>query len=588
MNPGVRSLARGLVLVGAVIVATLLVIAALVRLPQVQRWVAAQVELRLPPGVTIERARLTMLPPGVRLDDVSFAENGPTLKSVSGRLDVPALFGGRVEISSAEIVGATLVVHRTADRTLHVAGALAPLLSASTGSGQASPAAQALAALPALTVNDATVTFVDDAARGGSRTLRLIRIRSTLGALASASAPFTFNAQVDPAGALTAQGTLRAGPTADSPRAVEVTASAGGLDAQTVLSYLAASAPSSVTATAQGTLDATASLAGSLAGDLAGDVSLSESSGAVVVDQVALTAPLNLSAHVAITPDGVALSDGQLTVTQLAAGRITATDITSAFAYATRTLHLVSARASLYGGTWSQTGKVTMTSPPLFDVTVRAEDLVCDALLTAITGAHPQYGCERLSADANVVGSWSGPKTIAGGLDGSGHLELRGGTIPSSSIVGAVWDALVPLVHAGATRTIGAPTRVDRLTQSFALRDGRMNTSDLRLITDDFTLTGTGSIGLNGTLNLNTEIAMTAAGMTKLLTMASVPIPGEPSRLPSIPTRITGTLGDPIVRPKVADLPVAMVKGIFRGAFGAGKALQGAAGDGLRALEDLW
>lgn len=79
-------------------------------------------------------------------------------------------------------------------------------------------------------------------------------------------------------------------------------------------------------------------------------------------------APLNVSTHVGITPDGVALSDGRLSVTALAAARINAAEISAVFAYEAQTLHLLSTRASFYGGTWSQTGKVTMTNPPIFDL----------------------------------------------------------------------------------------------------------------------------------------------------------------------------------------------------------------------------
>ena len=590
MAPWVRNLARSAMLLGVVLVGLCLLAAALVRLPSMQRWVAARILERLPPGVTIERAHLTLLPPAVQLENVAFAADGPRLQSVSAQLDVPALLTGRIQLARAEISGATLVIQHAADGAVRAAGPLAPLLSASSGADQTSSAARTLAVLPEVTFTNASISLVDDAVRGGPRTLRLTGIHGALGALGADSVPFTVAAQFDPAGAVTAQGTLRQGGAAGSAaeRTIDVVITASGLDADTVVSYLAVAAPGTSEARAEGVFDATATLSGSLDGDLAGDATLTQSTGSIAWDQVHLTAPLNVSAHVGATPGGVALSDGQLHVTALTAARIDAADISAAFAYDARTLHLLATRASMYGGTWSQTGTVTMTDPPTFNLVLRADGLGCETLLTAITGEHPQYGCDTLSAHADVRGAWSGAKSVARDVAGNGRIELHGGTIPSSSIIGAICDALVPLVHANVRKAIGAPTRVDHVTQSFTLQDGRMRTSDLAVVTDDFTLTGAGSIGLNGALDLNTKIAMTAAGMTKLLTMGSLPIPGEPLRLPSIPTRITGTLGDPIVRPEVQDLPVAAVKGLFRGAFGVGKALQGAAGSGLRALEDVW
>jgi hypothetical protein len=112
-----------------------------------------------------------------------------------------------------------------------------------------------------------------------------------------------------------------------------------------------------------------------------------------------------------------------------------------------------------------------------------------------------------------------------------------------------------------------------------------MHTTDLSVVTDDYTITGSGSIGLDGALDLNTEIAMTPAGVTKMLTMAALPIPGHPGELPSIPTRITGDVAHPIIRPEVSEVPSAAVLSVVRGARGAADALQDAAGEGLRGLK---
>jgi hypothetical protein len=198
-----------------------------------------------------------------------------------------------------------------------------------------------------------------------------------------------------------------------------------------------------------------------------------------------------------------------------------------------------------------------------------------------------------LSADAVVRGRWTGAKRVTRSSEGSGSVNLRGGTIPASSIIGAVSQAMVPLVHSSANLgALAAPSRVDHLTQSFALQAGRLQTSHLTLVTDDYTITGTGNVGLDGSLDLNTEIAMTPEGITKLLTMASLPIPSELGALPPIPTRITGSVNIPIIRPEVDRLPVAALRTLFAGARGAGDALDDAANHGLRTLrrgiDTLW
>jgi hypothetical protein len=275
------------------------------------------------------------------------------------------------------------------------------------------------------------------------------------------------------------------------------------------------------------------------------------------------------------------------------AARFIAQALVTEFSYANRVLQLTSAHASAFGGTWTQSGSVTLSDPPHFDVTVRADNVACAALLTAVTGERPEFGCERLSADAAVHGPWTGAETLAEHVEGNGRIDMHGGTIPSSSIIGALWDAIVPRVGLKREpRGIGAPTRIDKLSESFVLRGGRMHTNDLSLITDDYTVTGSGGIGLNGSLDLDTEVALSPGGIGKLLTMAALPIPSEVPHLPPIRTRITGTVGSPVIRPQVEQLPFTFVRGLFGGAIGAGQVMTEAAGKGLRSLRDdlkgLW
>ena len=599
MRNRLQSLARAAALLAAVMLIALLLAVAIVHLPMVQRWAGAQVSAHLPAGVQIERATITLFPPGVQLTKVAVGTDTPMLASVSCRLRLPALLGGRLELSTVVVDGATLVVLRDADGQLQFSGPLAVLLAAEAASAASAPspaAATMLAQLPAVTVNHASITFVDHVGHGGPRTLQLTAVRLTVDNAAAGSMPFTLAAQLDPSGQISGQGIVRQIVAADGGGAdhtIDVTLTASRLDADTVLSYLAASLPGGGTAEAQGSLDASLTLSGSRASGLSGDATLSQSVGAIVWDEVHLAAPLEMSAHLVVSPDTLVLSDGHLHIAQVAAARVVASDFAAEFAYADSALHLTSAQARAYGGSLTQHGTVTVRDPPMYDVTVRADDVDCEALLTAVTGERPNYGCERLSAEAAVHGQWTGAESVAHGAQGSGRIEMRGGTIPSSSIIGAVWHAAVPVLAAGREpRNIGAPTRVDRLTESFTLRDGVMHTSDLSLLTDDYTVTGTGRIGLEGTLDLNTEVALTAAGVAKLLVMAALPIPSSVPALPPIPTIITGTVGSPTIRPDVEDLPFAAVRSLFTGARGAGEVLKEGAGRGLRGikrgLEEFW
>ena len=579
MQGRLRSFARGGALVVGVIVAALILAAAVVRLPVIQHWAAAQVSARLPPGVTIGSISFGILPPALRLTNVSFVSGGPTFATVSCNLRVAPLLTGRAELATVVVDGAAIMIERDASGDVSLAGPLAALLGATGGATpQTMPApAGTLSTLPAVAVRDGSVTFVDQMGHAGEHTLRLTAVNLTVSSPGSGAMPFTMSAKFAPVGQLTAHGSVRelaaaAGPGTD--RVLELTATASGLDANAVLSYLAAIVPGGGAASAHGELDTTFTLSGSIGGGLTGDVRLTQSTGSMVWDDVTIDAPTDLTAHLAVSDNTLALSDGRLTIARLAAESITASALEAAFAYAEEALHVTSARATFYDGTWTQSGIITLADPPDFNFSVQANDVACDALLTALTGARPEYGCERLNASATVRGEWRGAHSVAQ-AEGTGRVELRGGTIPSSSILGAMWEAIVPLVGSGqGPRSIGAATRVAQLTESFALRGSRMHTRDLSLVTDDYTVAATGSVGLDGSLNLDANVSLTPAGVGKLLVMASLPIPDELPSLPAIPTRMTGTIGSPTILPEVQDIPGAALHGLFRGALGAGEAAQ--------------
>jgi hypothetical protein len=104
-------------------------------------------------------------------------------------------------------------------------------------------------------------------------------------------------------------------------------------------------------------------------------------------------------------------------------------------------------------------------------------------------------------------------------------------------------------------------THVQEISSSFALRHGQVHTNDFSLISDDYTATALGTIGLDGRLDLSARIEVTARGVQKMLVFGSLPLPTAalPS-LPPIPATVTGRLGDPVIRPHMYALPATTVR----------------------------
>lgn len=593
MPPRFRTAARRLAVGLGLFAAGLLTAEGIARLPPVEAWTKAMVMARLPPGVEVGRATLTFLPPGASLYDISLGPGASGVNDLWCRIDLAALLAGRIAIDAVVARGATVTLVRTTDGWPEVTGSFPPLLGAAAG-GAPLPGPPA-AAFPAVIVTGGRVTFVDRTARGAPRPLELTDVQFNLGKPGrGGTRPLRLAGELDPAGYITAKGTLQ--PAAGGglrESAIDIAVTATGLDATTLLAALAASVPGEVEASATGTLDATLVVRGSAAAGLTGTAAVRQSSGEAHWHGLDLTPPAALSARFATVSSGLSIAGGNFRVARMRAGHVGATDIECDFAYEAGTVRIASARERAYGGIWTQRGKVTLGEKPIYAVTFRAEEVECEPLLTALAGGPSPFGCERFNLDAQLHGPWSGARSVAREAAGTGRLSMRGGTIPSSSIVGALLGALEPLAgRESRPPSITAPTRVDWLTQNFALGGGRIETENLSLATSDYTLTGAGSIGLDGSLDLDTEVALTPNGVTKLLVMASLPVRGDLGHLPPIPTHIGGTLADPAVHPQVSGVPMAIVHGLFAGATGAANTLGGEAASGIESVEqglrELW
>src|SRR5262249_32637592 len=147
-------------LLAGVLLAALLLAVAVVQLPVIQRWAAAQVAARLPAGVSIERVALGVLPPRVRLTNVTLAPAGPTFSARACRRRLAALLAGGAGRACGVVDGSAIPVERSADGTVSWGGALAGLLGSPAAGSATQPAAAPavrLAALPAVAVHDGTI-----------------------------------------------------------------------------------------------------------------------------------------------------------------------------------------------------------------------------------------------------------------------------------------------------------------------------------------------------------------------------------------------------------------------------------------------
>jgi hypothetical protein len=169
-----------------------------------------------------------------------------------------------------------------------------------------------------------------------------------------------------------------------------------------------------------------------------------------------------------------------------------------------------------------------------------------------------QVSFDSLDFDS-VFASRAGDDWLAE-MRATGSVFLSGGTMLSTTVLRPIVEALV-----GSGRIMDAMSRpmthVQELSQTFTLRNDRFDTTDLALITDDYSVTGAGTVGIDGSVDLNTRIQLTSLGVQKMFMLGSLDLPTSalPS-LPPIPARVTGSLENLIVRPNVSALPRSTVE----------------------------
>jgi hypothetical protein len=244
------------------------------------------------------------------------------------------------------------------------------------------------------------------------------------------------------------------------------------------------------------------------------------------------------------------------------------------------TLHMKDDGFALHGGRGTFDGSVTFDGGPTFGIAVKTEDVRLEKLLAsfseskraAIQGA--LSGAVELHARGANLDEWGQT------LDGSGEITVRDGKMPGFNlyeiVTHAVLGRLPSLIFGKGDISLADSNAFQTFEHAFQLSNKGVTADKVKLVTEDYVLTGKGTVSLDGEVEYDTRVAFTATGAQRFFAVAALPIPtGSDGKLPAIPVSITGTMGAPKVKPDVSG-----VSGL-RGLVGAGER---AAGNGVRAV----
>ncbi len=257
-------------------------------------------------------------------------------------------------------------------------------------------------------------------------------------------------------------------------------------------------------------------------------------------------------------------------------------------------------RFDAHGGKWVQRGRIGVSPPARFEVDTQVSGASISRIATAIAPASnvsDEFGA--LNGAARLSGIWDREPGWSRSITGEGVLEVLGGQLRSfqlfRSALGALAGRFPRIVPASVDFSETKPTQIHRVFQTFRMEEAAVWSDNIVAVADDYAVTGSGRVGLDGELGLDIRVTFTEQGFGKMFGVTKIPLPARViDILPPLPAHVSGKLTDPAVAMDLTQIRPAAFDALFgnvRGATGMltrpAKSLKDAAGRGLGKLGEV-
>jgi hypothetical protein len=293
-------------------------------------------------------------------------------------------------------------------------------------------------------------------------------------------------------------------------------------------------------------------------GDTAGSAEVTLQAGSFGWDDLHVQAPARADGTFVVRRGAIRLTQSAARASRASYGPFVGTDAGATFQYADDRLTFSELHFNSCGGKWSHTGWFTLTDGGTFAGQLGVEGAVPGQVAAMLGTRGADLTFARLDLDSEFSGR--AVPDFPARLHATGALYLSDGTMRAVSVLRPIWEALVG--QGRVTDAMARPTtHVQEISGTFALRKGRVDTTDFALVSDDYNATAVGTVGLDGRLDLQARIQVTAHGVQQMLVFGSLPLPTSAlPTLPPIPAAVTGNLQNPVIRPNMSALPATTVK----------------------------
>lgn len=308
-------------------------------------------------------------------------------------------------------------------------------------------------------------------------------------------------------------------------------------------------------------------------------------SGRFLYDELSVDGPARAAGALRVDGTRLTLSGIDASAAAAAYPPLRGRAATARFDFGDARLRFADLRLAAYGGQWQYAGDIGLAAPWPISGTLTASGADPRQVLTMVGMNPATLDIPSMDLRGQFTGVLAGDWRQA--LRGDGSLALHGGSIVSTALLRSILAGLLPGHHFAAR--LDQPNRLTSLTESFTVADAGMRTSDLRVVSQDYSFSGAGRIGFDGSLDLAGPVTLTAHGMQKMFALSALRLPtGDLPPLPPIPAHFGGTLAHPSVRPDLTALPGATARWFVDALIGVPRSIGEAIGRPVgRFLDEL-
>jgi AsmA protein len=239
-------------------------------------------------------------------------------------------------------------------------------------------------------------------------------------------------------------------------------------------------------------------------------------------------------------------------------------EASGAFVLADRVLTVDHAAGELFGGSAEGSARIDLRhhKRPAFTLDATARRVALQPLLAAFGARVAPHLEGLLDASASLTGG--GRPAIRRSLAGTVRAEVHDGVVHGVNLVDGVLGGItgVERIATLAPESLrvkhpelfgAADTRFDELRATARIADGQARTDDLVMRSPSYTVTGGGTAGLDGSLDLTAKFVAGAALTADIVgSIKDARWAANDQHLLEVPFRLTGRLPDVRVRPDPA------------------------------------